>query len=161
MHTNAQIRRATTGDAAVIATILYESFREFRLLYTDGGFAATTPDTEGVLARIKEGPVWVAMRENVAIGTAAAVLQGESLYIRGMAVLPVARGTAVGECLMAEIERYADSMHCRRLFLRTTPFLTSAIRLYERLGFRRCSTGAHDLLGTPLFTMEKILFPPV
>lgn len=157
MYKNAQIRRATAEDAAVIATILYESFREFRPLYTDGGFAATTPDAEGILARTKEGPVWVAMRDDIAVGTVAAVLQGKSLYIRGMAVLPVARGTEVGECLMAEVERYADSIGCRRLFLSTTPFLTSAIRLYENLGFRRCSTGAHDLFGTPLFTMEKIL----
>lgn len=101
--------------------------------------------------------MWVAMRDDTAIGTVAAVLHGESLYIRGMAVLPVARGTEVGESLMAEIDRYANKTGCRRLFLNTTPFLTSAIRLYEKLGFCRCSNGAHDLFGTPLFTMEKIL----
>jgi ribosomal protein S18 acetylase RimI-like enzyme len=154
-----QIRRATPADAAAIAAVLYESFREFRPLYTDGGFAATTPDSGGILARMKEGPVWVALGEKVTLGTVAAVLQSESLYIRGMAVLPAARGAGVGQRLMSEIELYAASAGCQRLFLSTTPFLNSAIRLYEKLGFRRCATEAQALFGTPLFTMEKILFP--
>lgn len=97
MHKTPQIRRATIDDAAVIATILYESFCEFRPLYTDGGFAATTSNPEGILSRIKEGPVWVATRGNVAIGTVAAVLQGKSLYIRGMAVLPVGERSRSGQ----------------------------------------------------------------
>jgi GNAT superfamily N-acetyltransferase len=155
-----QIRRATTEDAVAIATVLYESFREFRSLYTDGGFAATTPDANGIRARMKEGPVWIATRANATIGTVAAILRDKSLYIRGMAVLPTVRGTRVGKALMEEIERYADSIGCRRLLLSTTPFLTSAIGLYEKLGFRRCSTGPHDLFGTPLFTMEKTFSSP-
>ena len=144
-------------DAVAIAAVLYDSFREFRSLYTDGGFAATTLDANGIRARMDEGPVWLATRENVAIGTVAAVLDHESLYIRGLAVLPTARGSGVGEALMAEVEHHAASIGCRRLFLSTTPFLTSAIGLYEKLGFRRCSAGAHDLFGTPLFTMEKTI----
>jgi ribosomal protein S18 acetylase RimI-like enzyme len=156
---NVLIRRATPEDAAAIAAVLHESFIQFKPQYSDGGFAATTPDANGVLARMKEGPIWVAMRENAMLGTAAAVLQGESLYIRGMAVLPAARGAGVGESLMAEIERYAGSAGCRRLFLSTTPFLIAAIHLYEKLGFLRTSTGARDLFGTPLFTMEKTIVP--
>ncbi len=41
------------------------------------------------------------------------------------------------------------------MFLSTTPFLHSAIRLYERFGYRRTDDGMNDLFGTPLFTMEK------
>ena len=37
----------------------------------------------------------------------------------------------------------------------TTPFLSSAIRLYEGFGFRRTNDGPQELLGTPLFTMKK------
>jgi hypothetical protein len=49
---------------------------------------------------------------------------------------------------------------CPRLevqVLSTTPFLNSAIRLYENFGFRRNEAEPHDLFGTPMFTMEKIL----
>jgi len=91
------------------------------------------------------------------MGTAAAVVKGESVYIRGMAVLPSARGLGAGAKLLRQVEDWAASQRCNRLFLSTTPFLHSAIRLYEKTGFRRMDGGLHDLLGTPLFTMEKAI----
>jgi GNAT superfamily N-acetyltransferase len=108
-----------------------------------------------VLDRLQEGPVWVAVYEGEIVGTASVVLKGNSLYVRGMAVLPSARGRRVGELLLEQIARYSSAHNCKRLFLSTTPFLDRAIRLYERFGFRRTDAGPHDLFGTPLFTMEK------
>jgi GNAT superfamily N-acetyltransferase len=149
------IRRGGPEDAAAIAGVLRASFAEFKALYTDGGFAATTLGAEQVLARIREGPVWVALREGVVLGTVAAVVQDASVYIRGMAVLPTARGFGVGAKLLQQVEGWAVSEGYTRLLLSTTPFLNSAIRLYERFGFRRTDNGLHDLFGTPLFTMQK------
>jgi GNAT superfamily N-acetyltransferase len=149
------IRRGGPEDAAAIAGVLRASFAEFKALYTDGGFAATTLGAEQVLARIREGPVWVALREGVVLGTVAAVVQDASVYIRGMAVLPTARGFGVGAKLLQQVEVWAVSEGYTRLLLSTTPFLNSAIRLYERFGFRRTDNGLHDLFGTPLFTMQK------
>lgn len=157
MSPQIEIRRARQEDAASIAAVLCDSFIEFKPLYTDGGFAATTPDAQRVLLRMQEGPVWVALREGLVLGTVAAVVKGESVYIRGMAVLPAARGSGAGAGLLQQIEAWAGSEGHTRLFLSTTPFLHSAIGLYERFGFRRTGDGLHDLFGTPLFTMEKIL----
>jgi putative acetyltransferase len=74
-----------------------------------------------------------------------------------MAVLPAARGSGAGAKLLRQVEGWASSEGYTRLFLNTTPFLDAAIRLYERFGFRRADDNLHDLFGTPLFTMEKIL----
>src|SRR5579862_2959357 len=104
-----------------------------------------------------EGPVWLAFREAKVLGTVAAVIKGRSAYMRGMAVLPAARGLRVGVRLVEQVEEWAAGEGCSRVFLSTTPFLAAAIRLYERLGFRRTEDGEHDLFGTPLFTMEKNL----
>jgi N-acetylglutamate synthase-like GNAT family acetyltransferase len=152
-----EIRLAGPDDAPAIAALLHESFVEFRALYTDGGFAATALGAEQVLARMHEGPVWVALRESKVIGTVAAVVKEGAVYIRGMAVLPSARGSGAGARLLKQVENWAASEHYSRLFLSTTPFLDSAIHLYERSGFRRMDGGLHDLFGTPLFTMEKVL----
>jgi putative acetyltransferase len=153
-----EIRQAALKDAAAIAAALHESFAEFRPLYTDGGFAATTPDATGVRARMAEGPVWVACRSSEVIGTVGAILRSTAVYIRGMAVVPAGRKSGVGARLLAETESYAAQTGCRRLFLTTTPFLHSAIRLYEKSGFRMTNERS-DLFGTPLLTMEKLLLP--
>lgn len=58
---------------------------------------------------------------------------------------------------MDSVQDFAAAQECKRLYLSTTPFLTRAIALYERLGFVRTDAGPHDLYGTPLFTMEKML----
>jgi ribosomal protein S18 acetylase RimI-like enzyme len=74
-----------------------------------------------------------------------------------MAVRPTARGQRIGELLLAQVENFATAERFQRLFLSTTPFLDRAIRLYERLGFRRIDEEPQELHGTPLFTMEKFL----
>jgi GNAT superfamily N-acetyltransferase len=152
---NITIRFATTKDAEAIASLLLESFVEYESLYTPEGFAATAITGEQIIARLSEGPVWVAMREEEIVGTVSVVAKAESLYIRGMAVLPLARWRGIGALLLRHVEEFARSEGVSRLFLSTTPFLDRAIRLYERFGFRRTLEGPHELFGTPLFTMEK------
>jgi putative acetyltransferase len=150
-----QIRLAAPDDAEVIASVLRESFAEYRASYTDEAFAATTPASEQVRSRMDEGPVWVTVRGGVVVGTVSVVPRGESLYVRGMGVLPAARGQRVGEELLQRVEEFAAARGHGRLYLSTTPFLSRAIRLYERAGYRRTEEGPHELFGTPLFTMEK------
>jgi len=151
-----EIRLAKADDAVAIASVLLEAFGEYRTLYTDGGFAATTPTDKQILERMSEGPVWIALHGGIVVGTVSVVAKDRSLYVRGMAVLPSARGRRIGELLLMQIEKFADAQGCERLFLSTTPFLDRAIRLYRKFGFRRIDEGPHDLFGTPLFTMETI-----
>jgi GNAT superfamily N-acetyltransferase len=151
------IHRGGPQDAAAIALALHESFVEYEALYTREGFAATVLNADLILSRMQEGPVWIAWCEHRVLGTAAAVLKGKSAYMRGMAVLPAARGARVGARLLEQVEHWASNQGCCRVFLSTTPFLSAAIRLYERSGFRRTDEGPNDLFGTPLFTMEKDL----
>lgn len=155
-----RVRAAGPADAGPVAQVLRESFAEYKDLYTTEAFAATTPASESVLARMKEGPVWVALLDRAVVGTASAVGRGEDLYIRGMAVLPAGRGLGIGLLLLKRIEDYAYAHGHRRLILSTTPFLYRAIRLYERFGFRRSDEGPRHLSGTPLFTMVKSLAEP-
>ena len=78
-----EVRIAAISDAAAIAKVLYESFLGYESLYTDEGFAATTPQVEQVRARMSEGPIWVALVNGVIVGTASAVLKQESLLYQG------------------------------------------------------------------------------
>ena len=156
-ETQPNLRLAVLDDAPSIASVLYGSFLEYKSLYTPEGFAATTPTADQLKSRMLEGPLWVVSLDQAIVGTVSVVPKGESLYIRGMAVLPNARGQKIGELLMAHVESFASAGRLKRLYLSTTPFLGSAIRLYERFGYQRNSDGPHDLFGTPIFTMEKLI----
>lgn len=151
------IRRGTAEDAVQIASVLKKAFLEYEAAYTREGYAATTPEAPEILQRMQEGPLWVAHLGDEIVGTAAAVSKEAGLYIRGMAVLPAARGHDLGRRLLEEIELFATQEGCKRLFLSTTPFLKQAIRLYISFGFQFTTEGPHDLFGTPLVTMEKVL----
>jgi ribosomal protein S18 acetylase RimI-like enzyme len=154
-----EIRRARAADAAAIARALAAAFAEFAPAYTPAALAATTPPAARVRARLREGPIWVAVEGGAVVGTVSAVPRGAGVYVRSMAVLPAARGRGAGAALLREVERYARGLGATSLFLSTTPFLTQAIRLYVRHGFAATGDGPHDLHGTPLITMVKPLPP--
>jgi putative acetyltransferase len=151
------IRIATPEEANTIAKLLRDSFKEFESHYTKEGFAATTPDGSAIAMRMNEGPVWVACDENEILGTVSAVPKGNALYIRSMAVSPRIRKKGIGDSLLRHVESFGRSQGFDRFILSTTPFLLSAIRLYEKFDFQRVDHGPHHLFGTPLFTMEKTL----
>jgi putative acetyltransferase len=151
------IRIATPDDATSIAAVLLQSFLEYQADYTAGGFAATTPDTEEVRSRMTEGPTWLAVRDSVIVGTVSVAPSGERLYVRSMAVVPSARGQSVGIKLLRHIEDFAAANNYRRLSLSTTPFLSRAIKLYQKMGFAFSDERIEDLHGTPLLRMEKEL----
>jgi hypothetical protein len=151
------IGRAELSDAQAIAWLLKAAFAEYESRYTPAALAATTPPSEEIEQRIREGPVWVAWRDGTCIGTVSAVARDRKLYIRGMGVIPTARGLGVGAALLEHVESYARASGLLQLELRTTPFLTAAILLYERAGFCRTDSGPTDHFGTATFTMTKPL----
>lgn len=153
----AQIRRAVPDDSSLIASLLHRSFVEYESAYTKEAFAATISTPEQLRERMNEGPVWVTTQNGIMVGTVSAVARGEALYIRGMAVDPMVRGSGTGRALLRSAEEFAIESGFKSLFLSTTPFLLPAIRLYENYGFQRNDEGPHDLFGTPLFTMVKTL----
>ena len=154
---NTLVRRAVADEAPIIARVLYQAFVEFEAQYTPAAFAATTPTSDEIQKRWSEGPVWVAKQGDQLVGTISAVPKSEGLYIRSMAVLPSSRGHGIGHLLLQAVERFAIMQGVQRMLLSTTPFLAAAIRLYEHFGFQRSNEEPHELFGTPLFTMIKLL----
>ncbi len=56
---------------------------------------------------------------------------------RGLAVHPAARGRGVADALLAACERLAHGLGAPAFAFHTGSFMTGAIGLYERLGYRR------------------------
>jgi len=152
-----KIRRATAADAEAIALVLSRAFCEYESSHTPEAFAAMILTPHEINERMNDGPTWVALEIGVIVGAVSLVLKNEEVYIRSMAVSPSARGKGIGRKLLDRTEAFAISNRCKRLCLSTTPFLSRAINLYERFGFRRNHEGPANLFGTPLFTMSKSL----
>lgn len=148
------VRLASHTDSKQISVLLYEAFKEFRSLYTHGGFQATVLDAARVKKRMDEGITWVFDKDGI-MGTLSAKHYAEGLYICGMAVHPSHRSLGIGRQLLATAERYAAEEGFSNIFLSTTPFLNHAIALYAACGFNKVNRPPFELLGTPLLTMEK------
>jgi len=152
---NIEIRLATPEEAEVIAALLYESFVEYKFLYTQHAFAATTPGVIEIKEWINSKTVWVAVCNNKIAGTISLVSSGPDFWIRSVAVATDERGRGIGKALMTRAEQLASKKGFHSLKLTTTPFLYAATRLYQSFGFKQC--GHDDLYGTPLIKMTKNL----
>lgn len=155
------IRRAVATDAEAIASVIAESFAAYQAAYTPAAFTATTPRPDQIERRLHEGPMWIAVQRATIVGTLSAVPQDALLYLRSLAVLPMARGQGIGRNLLEQVEQFAVAHAVTRLVLSTTPFLAHAIQLYTQLGFQTSTDGPHDLFGTPLLTMVKLVVPVI
>ena len=74
-----KVRRGEPRDAAAIASVLLSAFAEYELLYTPAAFTATTPSRVEIEQRIREGPVWIAVCDDVVVGTVSAMRRAEQL----------------------------------------------------------------------------------
>src|SRR5205085_2318092 len=99
-----EIRLAGPGDEETVARLLVEAFEPYRREYTVGGFADTTAGVEVILSRFAEGKVWLAIDQCEAVGTVSALPEPERIYIRSMAVSPLAQGRGVGQQLLETLE---------------------------------------------------------
>src|SRR4051812_2056893 len=82
------LREGTAADAGAVSALLRRAFLKFEHLYTPQAFLATVQPEDGVLSRLREGPLWVLERESTLIGTVGAVRMADSVIVRGMAVDP-------------------------------------------------------------------------
>ncbi|HEY6050376.1 MAG TPA: GNAT family N-acetyltransferase [Thermoanaerobaculia bacterium] len=151
------VRRASAGDVEEVAACLRAAFAPYREQYTDGAYADTVPDLNGVAARLASMVVFVAEDDDGAVvGTIGGASSGGEGHIRGMAVLPRAQGSGVAARLLAAVEAALRERGCSIVSLDTTMPLARAIRFYERSGYR-ASGRVVDFFGMPLYEYRKRL----
>lgn len=143
------VRGATREDAPSVRALVVEANEEFRSAAPAIVFQNYV---ESVLALVDRGEdprpgVLVAVDDAGRIlGTGSIVEDGSSMHVdwpdgdvvlRGMAVAPTGRGLGVGGLIGRACVDWARAAGATGIGLHTGPFMTSAQRLYERLGFVR------------------------
>ena len=118
-------------------------------VYVDGNLAPSeyVPALADVEGRASHAQLLVARDpDGRVVGSVALVLDGdfgevtespEEAAFRMLVVDPAVRGQGVGELLVTECLERARAAGKRRMVLSTDPVMTSAHRLYGRLGFTR------------------------
>jgi GNAT superfamily N-acetyltransferase len=140
-----------------------EAFEEFRERYTPEGFLDTLLTSKTLeKRRLETMSVFMAVhsREQVAGTIAWNVVGLEEGHLRGMAVLPLMRGSGIASQLLSRAESELQQRKCTRVTLDTTEPLLRAMRFCEKHGYRR-SGKTKDFFGMPLIEYQKTLLQGV
>ena len=151
-----QIRKADATDANGIADCLTAAFVPHRNQYTAAAYADTVLNHEGVLRRLQDMCLFVAVSKGQIVGTVSCVGNGLEGHLRGMAVLPDWHGTGVAAALLGAAEAEIKRNGCSLITLDTTEPLVKAIRFYRKHGYS-ASGRVTDFFGMRLFEYRKVL----
>jgi ribosomal protein S18 acetylase RimI-like enzyme len=136
------IRRAVPDEYEAVGSLVVEAYRTLG----DGDDTSYEHELRDVAGRTAHGEVLVAELAGVVVGTVTYAGGGsplaefddpEAATIRMLGVAREARGRGVGEALARACVDRARIAGLARVRLDTGTSMTSAQRLYERLGFRR------------------------
>jgi GNAT superfamily N-acetyltransferase len=152
------VRQATENDSTGILACLSSAFEPYRHSYAPSAFEDTVLTPGALDERLRRMSVFVAVAQSGEIvGTiACAVVDRVEGHLRGMAVLPEWQGKRVAGRLLAQAEAELSQRGCKRITLGTTEPLISAMRFYERNGFRH-TCKVTDFFGMPLIEYAKPL----
>jgi ribosomal protein S18 acetylase RimI-like enzyme len=141
------VRPAREDEWAAAGAITVAAYQADRHIDSHtGGYADKLVDAR---TRAREAELLVAVdAENTVLGTVTVVRPGTpyaevsrdgEVEFRMLAVSPSARGRGVGEALVRAVVVRARELGARRLVMSSSEHMTTAHRLYQRLGFQRLS----------------------
>ncbi len=84
---------------------------------------------------------------------------GDGFEVKKVFVSPSVRGRGVAQRIMTELENVARELGARELVLQTGELLTTAVRLYERLGYERIPVFEPYRVMADAVCMRKVLAP--
>lgn len=151
-----QVRRAAVTDAGAVAGCLGAAFARYRDEYTSEAYADTVLNSDGVVRRLHEMSLLVAVSQGRIVGTMGCVVNGAEGHLRGMAVLPDWQASGVASALLRTAEAELQRDGCCSVTLDTTAPLVRAVRFYSKNGYS-ATGGVADFFGMPLYEYHKLL----
>jgi ribosomal protein S18 acetylase RimI-like enzyme len=142
-----QVRAVRPDEHVEAGRVVLAAYTALPGEHLSGDYAAELSDVE---RRSREAEVLVAVATEPATGLLGCVtlvpdagspwaelLEAGEAGIRMLAVLPDAQGRGVGAALVEACVERARELGREAVLLHTTPWMTTAHRLYERAGFER------------------------
>ena len=148
------VRDAVPADYPAIREVLIAAYRQYADLLTLDIFSPYLADVLDLEKHARHGRLFVVETDGWVCGFGAfypdATVQGLRWPAgwasgRALAVHPAARGNGVARTLLATCERLAREAGAPVFAFHTASFMTKAIALYERLGYRRAPEFDFDM----------------
>ena len=145
-----RIRDARASDRAAIEAVTLSAYEQYGVVMPPALWVLYRENIVSTLAAAPPDTQIVAEEDGRIVGSVLLYPAGAKLgppgggsmplafpEVRLLAVAPSARGQGIGARLMEECVRRARESRATALTLHTTDVMRAAMRLYERLGFRR------------------------
>ena len=148
------VRDAVPADYPAIREVVIAAYRQYADLLTLDIFSPYLADVLDLEKHARHGRLFVVETDGWVCGFGAfypdATVQGLRWPAgwasgRALAVHPAARGNGVARTLLATCERLAREAGAPVFAVHTASFMTKAIALYERLGYRRAPEFDFDM----------------
>ena len=157
------VRPITAADNLAIANVIRDVSAEFGLT-ADKGYTVSDPNLDHLFELYSQprSAYWVIEVDgNIAGGGGVAPLSGgeaDLCELQKMYFLPILRGKGLAKQLALQALAFARQQGFGRCYLETTASLTSAIGLYEKLGFEHidCSMGNTGHVDCEVTMMKKL-----
>ncbi|MDF1505574.1 GNAT family N-acetyltransferase [Roseisolibacter sp. H3M3-2] len=148
-----RVRDARPEDRDAVRALTLRAYGEYAAVMPAEAFAPLDAAVRAALDTDEPAERIVAECDGAVVGSVMLFAPASDAYgglagapawpeLRLLAVSPEARGTGVGEALVAECVRRARAAGAAELGLHTSRSMRAAVRLYTRLGFVRAP--AHD-----------------
>ncbi|HEU5004061.1 MAG TPA: GNAT family N-acetyltransferase [Actinomycetota bacterium] len=175
------VRPARAEEYEAIAALTVAAYAEYQPLLTAEQWDEYRSDLADIAGRAQRGTVFVAEDAGGALSGVVTYYRhvadgpdgprgdwwwwpADYGYIRALAVDPAARGRGVGRALMEACFSEARATGAAGVALNTTPAMSAAKSLYERLGFRMLppAEGHLDYGGFHFFSyvLDLSIIPP-
>ena len=157
------VRPITVADNLAIANVIRDVSAEFGLT-ADKGYTVSDPTLDHLFELYSQprSAYWVIEVDgNIAGGGGVAPLSGgeaDLCELQKMYFLPILRGKGLAKQLALQALAFARQQGFGRCYLETTASLTSAIGLYEKLGFEHidCSMGNTGHVDCEVTMLKKL-----
>ena len=157
------VRPITAADNLAIANVIRDVSAEIGLT-ADKGYTVSDPNLDHLFELYSQprSAYWVIEVDgNIAGGGGVAPLSGgeaDLCELQKMYFLPILRGKGLAKQLALQALAFARQQGFGRCYLETTASLTSAIGLYEKLGFEHidCSMGNTGHVDCEVTMLKKL-----
>ncbi|MHA3964182.1 MAG: N-acetyltransferase family protein [Candidatus Thorarchaeota archaeon SMTZ1-45] len=154
-----EIRCADEEDAEQISALYKRVWDEFKSDFPEKLLQSRQPSKMEMIQWIQQDTYLVVVFRNSIIGVVGCKLEHGACLLTHMAVDKNHRRMGVGTALVEKVIEYAKENDSFKVWLDTAPFMSDAISLYERFGFKKSGYLQRHFWGLDVALYELVLKP--